>query len=79
MDILATTENTFFRCFLARAKTRLTISLSISSSMTMESAWEKTERGMKYRITIPANTTAEVILPGGESKTLTAGQHEVVI
>ena len=43
----------------------------------VESSWEKTCDGVKYMVTIPANTTAEVLLPTGLRKTLGAGQHEI--
>lgn len=33
---------------------------------TIRSAWEKTPGGMRYHFTIPANTTATVILPAGD-------------
>lgn len=37
--------------------------------------WERQNGKTTYKIVIPANTTAKVILPGGE-KTLTAGEYE---
>lgn len=37
--------------------------------------WERQKGKTTYKIVIPANTTAKVILPGGE-KTLTAGEYE---
>lgn len=37
--------------------------------------WERQNGKTMYKIVIPANTTAKVILPGGE-KTLTAGEYE---
>lgn len=37
--------------------------------------WERQNGKTAYKIVIPANTTAKVILPGGE-KTLTAGEYE---
>lgn len=37
--------------------------------------WERQKGKTTYKIVIPANTTAKVILPGGE-KTLTAGKYE---
>lgn len=43
----------------------------------VESSWERQENGTKYVITIPANCTAEVILPGGEQKILSAGRYEM--
>ena len=37
--------------------------------------WQKTEKGWEYAVTIPANCTAEVILPDGRKKTVGAGQY----
>ena len=37
--------------------------------------WQKTESGWKYTVSIPANTTAEVVLPDGRSKTVGAGDY----
>lgn len=45
----------------------------------VESGWERTESGMKFEITIPANTTAEVYLPNGRTETITAGRYEYVL
>lgn len=42
----------------------------------VETAWKKDERGMHYSITIPANTTAELILPDGRTETLLSGTYE---
>lgn len=42
----------------------------------VESAWKKTEAGIHYTITIPANTTAEIILPDGKREAVTAGTYE---
>lgn len=39
------------------------------------SGWEKTERGWKYNISIPANTTAEIVLPDGRKQTVGAGEY----
>lgn len=44
---------------------------------TVESAWERTADGVKFSFTIPANTTAEVVLPNGEHRTLGAGKYEM--
>lgn len=41
----------------------------------VKSGWERQNGKTAYKIVIPANTTAKVILPGGE-KTLTAGEYE---
>lgn len=43
----------------------------------VESSWHILNDRTKYVITIPANCTAEVILPGGERKTLSAGHYEM--
>lgn len=40
------------------------------------SRWEKTESGIKYTVTIPANCTAEIRLPGGRTENVTAGKYE---
>lgn len=42
---------------------------------TVSSGWQRQNGKTTYKIAIPANTTAKVILPGGE-KTLTAGEYE---
>lgn len=41
----------------------------------VESGWERTEEGIEYRIAIPANCTAEILLPDGTSRTVTAGSY----
>ena len=41
----------------------------------IRSAWEKKDGGIEYRFEIPANTTAEVLLPGRESETLGSGSY----
>lgn len=43
----------------------------------VESGWERQESSTKYTITIPANVTAEVILPGGDRRILGAGHYEM--
>ena len=43
----------------------------------VESDWEKTESGIEFTISIPANTTAEVVLPNGDRRILGAGQHKL--
>ncbi len=40
------------------------------------SGWEKTSGGWRYKVTVPANCTAEVILPGGTAVTQGAGTAE---
>lgn len=42
----------------------------------VESGWEKTEIGYRLTITIPSNTYAEVVLPDGTHRRITAGEHE---
>ena len=37
--------------------------------------WQKTEKGWKYAVSVPANTTAELILPDGRKETLSAGEY----
>ena len=41
---------------------------------TVKSSWEKTENGYQYKIEIPANCTAEIIM-GGMKQNVTAGQY----
>ncbi len=41
----------------------------------VESGWEKTADGWSYTVTVPANCTAEVRLPGKEPVKLTAGTY----
>ena len=43
----------------------------------VECGWERTGNSMKYTISIPANTTAEVLLPSGARKILSAGTYEL--
>lgn len=45
---------------------------------TVKSSWERRDGETTYKIVIPTNTTAKVILPSGE-KTLTAGEYEFMI
>ena len=42
----------------------------------VESCWEKTESGVRYTATIPANCTAEIRLPDGRKETVTTGRHQ---
>ena len=37
--------------------------------------WTKTEQGFAYRITVPANCTADIVLPDGRHETVTAGEY----
>ena len=41
----------------------------------VESGWEKTANGWKYTVTVPANCTAELRLPGKEPATLEIGTY----
>lgn len=45
---------------------------------TVKSSWERRNGKTTYKIVIPSNTTAKVILPDGE-KTLTAGEYEFTV
>ena len=38
-------------------------------------SWERTENGYRLTVGIPANTTAEILLPDGTGRTVGAGQH----
>lgn len=42
---------------------------------TVKSAWEKTDEGYVYTVAIPANTTADIVLPSGKRETVTAGEY----
>ena len=44
----------------------------------VKSAWEKTETGVKFTITIPSNCTAEIRLPDGRTELKKAGVYEYV-
>ena len=41
----------------------------------VSSGWERTENGWKYVISVPANTSAEIVLPDGRKKTVGAGVY----
>ena len=41
----------------------------------VKSAWEKTDDGRKFTITIPANCTAELRLPGGRTESVKSGSY----
>ena len=41
----------------------------------VESGWERTESGVRFRIRIPCNTTADVFLPDGRSLRVNPGEH----
>lgn len=47
----------------------------VSAYGRVESAWRKTEEGFAFTITIPANCTAAVTLPGQKPQELTAGKY----
>lgn len=47
----------------------------VSAYGRVESAWRKTEDGFAFTITIPANCTAAVTLPGRKPQELTAGEY----
>ena len=42
---------------------------------TVKSGWKKRNDKYTYEIEIPANCTAEIVLPNGEKQTVTAGKH----
>ena len=42
----------------------------------VKSRWEKTAGGVKFTFTVPANTTADIILPDGTKKSVTAGEYQ---
>ena len=44
----------------------------------VESRWEKAGNGIRYTIAIPPNCTAQIYLPDGTTKNVTAGVHEYV-
>ena len=46
---------------------------------TVESGWERGENGTVFTVTVPANTTACLILPNGDSLCLTSGTHTYTI
>jgi len=46
---------------------------------TIKSAWKKNNGKITYSITIPANSTAEVIIPGMEAMTLGSGEHSFTL
>ena len=41
----------------------------------VESSWERTEKGLSFSVTIPANTEATVILPNGEEYKVESGSY----
>ena len=46
---------------------------------TVESGWEKNESGITFTVTVPANTTAQLALPNGDSWILKPGTHSYTI
>lgn len=44
----------------------------------VKSDWRRENGKTVYMISVPANTTAKVVLPSGE-KTLTAGEYEFMV
>ncbi len=47
----------------------------LSAYGKVTSGWQKTEKGYKYTISVPANTTASLSLPDGRKETLLAGEY----
>ena len=41
----------------------------------VESGWKRNGDRITYTFTIPANTTAEIILPGAPARSVTAGSY----
>ena len=41
----------------------------------VRSRWERTPEGIAYTITVPANCTAEIRLPGRETESVSAGTY----
>lgn len=58
-----------------------TLQWAKASTMTafgeISSAWERRDQEIIYRITLPANTQAQLILPDGREEMLTAGVHVI--
>lgn len=42
---------------------------------TVTSRWKKTDAGVQFTFTVPANTSAEIILPDGSARTVGAGRY----
>lgn len=42
---------------------------------TVSCGWRRTESGWQYHISVPANCTAEVVLPGGGTRQVGAGEY----
>ncbi len=45
----------------------------------VESGWKRENDKIIYTITIPANTTAEIVLPGATAQTVTTGTHILTV
>ena len=45
----------------------------------VNSRWEKTDSGMKFTFVVPANCTAQILLPDGRTETVTAGRYEYAV
>ena len=41
----------------------------------VESGWEKKGTGMEFSFTVPANCTADIVLPGGRKEHVGPGKH----
>ena len=46
---------------------------------TVQSAWEIKDGKTVYTVEIPANTTADIILPNGTEQTVVAGKHSFIV
>ena len=46
---------------------------------TVESAWTRTGTQTQFTISVPANTTAAVVLPDGTTHEINAGRYEYVL
>ena len=44
---------------------------------TIAVRWERTRGGIAVDVTVPPGTTAEVVLPSGDTTTCTSGRHTV--
>lgn len=43
------------------------------------SGWKYTDKGVEYEFEIPANVSAELILPDGERRILESGKHQITV
>lgn len=46
---------------------------------TIFCGWNKTKEGITYRVSIPANVTAHLVLPGGKVSVLSAGEYTISV